>query len=71
MSVLIDKSTRLIVQESQRVASSLPYSVMRIEDAESRRIAQRFSGTIAAMIVVGSLIEPVISDPRLSPRRDG
>ena len=33
---------------------SLPYSVMRIEDAESRRIAQRFSGTIAAMIVVGS-----------------
>jgi hypothetical protein len=59
--------TAVIVQEARRIASSLPYRVRRIEDVEGRRIAQRFSQTIAAMIVVGNLVEPAISGPKPSP----
>ena len=59
-------ATAMIGQEARRIASALPYRVRRIEDIESRRIAQRFSRTIPAMIVVGGLVELAIGGPKSS-----
>jgi hypothetical protein len=51
------EGTAVIVRRARRIASSLPFRVRRVEDPQSRRIAERFTRTIAAMLVVGSLVE--------------
>ena len=51
------EGTAVTVRRARRLASSLPFRVRRVEDPESRRIAERFTRTIAAMLVVGSLVE--------------
>lgn len=57
-------------ERARELARGLPYPVTRLEDEEARRIVGRFTGAIAHMLIVGSMLEAALAEalPLSRPR---